>query len=510
LHWRGLLHAHTAYSEKPVRTRTQAYPDDAIKSRKFPTIFAGLFRRLFTLFHSGTLAAMQKLAPVIWARGTLLNPQHLQHQDRYLESLLQFRMRALHFSPYGFQTLRLDQDALASGAVALTEAAGIMPEGLVFDMPRSDAMPPLRAISPDMTFDVLDVHLAVPEYREGGANVTPRNTDEQVRYRAEPEFVLDESNDASEKPVMVARKNFRLLLGNESRQGYSTLRIAQVERTPGGLLRFRNQFIPPLLEMRASERLVSMGQRLVEILTGRSSALSGMRRQRNQSLADFTASDIPRFWLLYTINTFLPVFRHLVLTRAGHPEALFAAMLEIAGALTAFSDQVQPGELPAYDHDNLERCFTELDDKLRLLLETAVISNYVSLPLRLIERSVYATAIDRDEYLTNTRMYLAIRAEAPVPELMAKVPQLVKVASADVIDHLVQRALPGIQLRYVPDPPSAIPVQLDYLYFSLNQTGDQFERVRRARNLAAYVPDEFPHPEAELIIVLPQGHGSAG
>ncbi|MEI9970638.1 MAG: type VI secretion system baseplate subunit TssK [Ignavibacteriota bacterium] len=37
----------------------------------------------------------------------------------------------------------------------------------------------------------------------------------------------------------------------------------------------------------------------------------GSRRQKNQSLADFTASDIAQFWLLYTINTAFPTISHL-------------------------------------------------------------------------------------------------------------------------------------------------------------------------------------------------------
>ncbi len=47
-------------------------------------------------------------------------------------------------------------------------------------------------------------------------------------------------------------------------------------------------------------------------------------------------------------------------------------MLTLAGSLTAFSTKLQPRDLPVYDHDNLGFCFTDLDEKLRLLLETVV------------------------------------------------------------------------------------------------------------------------------------------
>jgi type VI secretion system protein ImpJ len=51
-----------------------------------------------------------------------------------------------------------------------------------------------------------------------------------------------------------------------------------------------------------------------------------------------------------------------------------------------------------------------LDEKLRLLLETVIPSNFVSLPLKLAQPSIYATSIDREEYFANTRMYLALRS----------------------------------------------------------------------------------------------------
>src|SRR6266568_1373797 len=63
---------------------------------------------------------MRQLQPVIWSKGTFLTPQHLQTRDRFLESVLQFRLEALNFCPWGFQELRVDQEALGGGNFALT------------------------------------------------------------------------------------------------------------------------------------------------------------------------------------------------------------------------------------------------------------------------------------------------------------------------------------------------------------------------------------------------------
>src|SRR5262249_16882071 len=143
-----------------------------------------------------------------------------------------------------------------------------------------------------------------------------------------------------------------------------------------------SRFVPPLLFTAASPYLTSIARRLVEILSAKSSELASTRRQKNQSLADFTASDVANFWLLYTVNSYLPHFRHLFETKHGHPEELYSTMLALAGALTTFSKDITSDSFPAYNHDELEVCYTELDEKLRMLLEAVVPKNFVALQLK--------------------------------------------------------------------------------------------------------------------------------
>src|SRR5579863_5468963 len=357
---------------------------------------------------------MKRLQPVIWTKGTFLSPQHLQIQDRFLENLLQFQMESLSYRPWGFASLSISQAGLAAGTLGISSASGILPDGLLFDIPASDAAPAPKLLAdcfePDQKS--LDIYLAVPQYRDRGLNVATSAREGGARYRAEFELFRDENTGLSEKPVQVARKNLRLLAEGEALDGYTTLRIARVRRSEAATFQLDPRFVPALLNFNASDYVVSIARRLVEILTARSSSIASMRRQKNQSLADFTASDIANFWLLYTINTAFPTFRHLFETRGGHPESLFSAMLSLAGALTTFSPTIHPRDLPQYDHDDLGACFADLDEKLRLLLETVVPSNFISLPLKLVQPSIYATSIDNDKYLVNTKMYLAVNAES--------------------------------------------------------------------------------------------------
>jgi type VI secretion system protein ImpJ len=228
-----------------------------------------------------------------------------------------------------------------------------------------------------------------------------------------------------------------------------------------------------------------------------------MRRQKSQGLAEFSASDVANFWLLYTTNTYLPPLRHLFEVRHGHPEILFNLMNQLAGALTTFSQKVLPADLPTYDHTDLGGRFTDLDAKIRFLLDTVIPSNFISLPLKMTGTSIYATPLADDKYLEGTKLYLAVNAEMPEGDLIGKAPRLIKACSANHMEYLVRNALPGVALRHLQSPPNAIPVKLNYQYFSLNQDGPEWEAIRRSRNFATWVPADFPNPALELIIVMP-------
>jgi type VI secretion system protein ImpJ len=138
------------------------------------------------------------------------------------------------------------------------------------------------------------------------------------------------------------------------------------------------------------------------------------------------------------------------------------------------------------------------------LLESVVPSNFVALSFRPLKNSIYGTPLADDKFFDKTRMYLAFQSEAQQADIVNGVPRLVKLGSTNQIETLVSQALPGVPLVHVPVPPSSLPIKLNYQYFAVDQNGPVWEGVKRARSLAAWVPNEFPNPQMELFILLPQ------
>ena len=447
---------------------------------------------------------MRHLQPVVWSKGVFLSPQHLQAQDRFFEDTLRFLSGALSFSNWGFTSLQIDSAGLSEGRLSVSQASGIFPDGLMLDLPTSDAPPASRAL--DECFsggsDTCAFFLAVPQDRPGGTNIALQRGGVSTRFYSELQMLRDENSSGVEKPVSLARKNLQILAEGENLEGSVLLPLAQVERTEAGGYRLDPKYVPPLLNIKGNELLTGILRGEIETLVARSSQLAGSRRQRNQSLADFSASDIANFWLLYTINTHLPVSRHMLDARQAHPEALFLHMLSLAGALTTFSSKIEPRDLPRYEHERLGSCFLALDATIAELLETVVPSNFVALPLKPLRDSIYAAAIDKDRYFENSRPYLAVSSDLNEADLIARFPALAKACSATHIEQLIRQALPGVKLTHVPVPPRAIPVKLRYQYFSLERSGPVWDAVVRARNFAVYAPAEIPNPEMELIFLF--------
>jgi len=101
-------------------------------------------------------------------------------------------------------------------------------------------------------------------------------------------------------------------------------------------------------------------------------------------------------------------------------------------------------------------------------------------------------------------LYLAVNAEMGEADIITKCPALMKVCSANHIEHLIRQALPGMAMTHVVAPPATIPVKVNHQYFSLSRSGLAWEAVLRSRNIAVYAPADFPNPQLELIVLLPE------
>lgn len=441
---------------------------------------------------------MKQLSRVVWSEGMHLAPHHFQAQKRYFEDLIDFTSQALHFAAYGFAGIEWSEEALKNGRVELLHARGVLPDGLAFVMPESDPLPESRPIaeliSPVARFAT--IHLALPPYQPGGANCTSEGT----RFAPEERKIVDENAGQEERPVMLGRKNFRLLLDTELRPDWVSMPVGRVMRDGAGNLVHDPDFIPPVITVQGSKRILMLLNRLVEILAEKAGALKPERA--SAKLGGMSQRDVASFWYLHCINSSLADLRHVAAVKNRHPEELYRLLLKLGGALCTFNLRKDAADLPLYDHLEPERCFPVLDAHIREALETILPSSAQQIPLRVYAPYLYEGTVSDDRCLAKARWILGVRAQTAESVIITRVPQLVKVCSRDFIERLVQGAHPGLELRHMPIPPAEIQTRTEMQYFAISRVGPCWQQIAKIKQVGVYVPGEFPAPEVELIVIV--------
>jgi len=449
---------------------------------------------------------MKHLSRVVWNEGMHLAQHHFQAQSRYVEDSIHFALSQLFFRPYGLLACELDGESLRNGMVLLTHARGIMPDGLPFDMPASDAVPePVRIDGTGSPIrDSHLVQLAIPAFREGHANTSLESNGESAstrhhaRYQAHDVVRPDDVTGRDERAVSLGRKNIRLVLDASPVEGLVTLPIARVRRAPSGQFMFDEQYIPPSMQIGASPRLLQVLHRLVDVLDAKS---DGLARGRRGAAGEFAAQEIAGFWLLHTIHASLAPLRDLLQTRQAHPEQLFVEMSRLAGALCTFALDAHPRSLPQYDHDDLERCFDALDRHIRAHLDIVAPGGATVIPLQRGDSGFYAGMISDQRCYGQSKWFLTVRSPARQHDVVATVTSLVRVCTSRFLPKLVSRALPGMTLRHVPLPPAGISPRNDTVYFGIERSGPCWDTLVGHGDIGAWVPDSLPGADLELVVL---------
>jgi type VI secretion system protein ImpJ len=460
---------------------------------------------------------MSRYRRVVWNEGMLLTPHHFQQSDNYHEELLNSRLSSLVPYEWGLLELQINRDAVANGFFEVMSVAGVMPDGLYVSLPQMGAAPDARAVEGHFppAAGSLDVHLAVPARRFGAANFQENGGEPgpHVRYLQDAARAVDETTGENEQQLAFARGNFKILFADELRDGYSSIKIAELERTATGQLTLSETYVPPVINVGASPWLGNLLRQLVELLIAKSRSMGERRRQGASGRVSFTADDTTVFWLLHTVNSAIPTMAHLFRTRIVHPERLYREMAALAGGLMTFSIDRHPKDLVRYDHADLYGTFRQLDIEIRELLNQGVPERCVPIPLEKTRESLYVGRVNDERLLKEAEFVLGVSAKIPEDRLIQRVPVIIKIADRDGIDTVINNALQGVVLKHASPAPGPVPARAGMHYFRLDRNAQDvaltrfWDRIVAVKTLAVYVPhgvpDEFPDVKLEMYAIKP-------
>lgn len=434
---------------------------------------------------------------VIWSEGMFLRPQHFQQHDRYIESLMHGLTLGTRAYAWGFSRLKLDQSCLAIGKIALSECAGVFPDGTPFNLPQDDDLPLPLDVPADEKASV--IYLALPLRRADATEVDSESfPDNMARYRLGERKVRDHNSGADGRyDVEIGQLKPRLMCDSQERSGYVCLGVARiVEVRADKSVLLDDQYIPPTVHC------ASAG-----ILAGFIRELQGLLHTRGEALAVRVAgggqgggvAEIADYLLLQMINRYQPLLAHLGNAAVLHPEEFFRLCLQLAGELATF---YRPGKRPLtfadYQHDDLKASFLPLIDELRNLLSMVLEQNAVQLPLAQAKPGVYVAKRPEVSLLEGAIFVLAAKAQVSSELIRSHFPPQVKIGPVEDIQQLVRSALPGIAIQALPVAPRQIPYHAGYSYFELNKQSELWAKMAVSGGFAIHVGGSFPELELEF------------
>ncbi|RLB60209.1 MAG: type VI secretion system baseplate subunit TssK [Deltaproteobacteria bacterium] len=439
----------------------------------------------------------------IWTEGLFMTPQHLQQSDQYHESLLQTRVHALVNYDWGVSDVQFDERSLTAGQLKVIKCHGIFPDGTPFliGAQGEDEVEgrPIEGAFP-AALDALDVFVAIPNLRENQANTSldPSKVGPAIRYVAQQMNVPDVNTGRNEQSLNWARGNIRILFGTEPRDAFHTIRVAQLERDKTGSMVLKESFIPSLLRIGASKWIMANLRRVLSAMVGKQKALAEGRRMRSAASVDFQASDASKFWMLHTMNSFIPSVSHMVDHGDLHPEDLYLLLGSIIGELCTFSPDGDPTDIPKFNYLELTDSLKPMFERAIAMISAVLAEQYIIIPLEKRDDGMYLGRFEDPNVPRKHEFFLECKGgdEATLRE---KLPKLLKVASWTQVGYILNAAIPGVKCEVEYRPPGAIPVKPGLVYLRVDMSGDYWNDVLNSGTIAIYQPIDPQKVDIRLI-----------
>ncbi len=446
---------------------------------------------------------MQENCRVVWKEGLFLQPQHFQQADRYMQNLVTMRF-GYHFPhPFGFEKCEANNEKVANGEFLLTSCSGVMPDGTPFDLPRKGILPPMRPLQDVFGHDrqSLMVYLALPLSTEGRSNVADgRNgSRSSTRFMSRTVTVTDEVFGEQRKEIEIAENNFCILFEGESLDNFTNMPVARLLRNTSGMIELDDSFVPPLIHIGTSLPLMNQIRSLLEVLLAKSAALGQGRKQHAGGFAEFKASEETAYRLLLTINTYTPLLNHFHTASRIHPYELYTMLVQFAGALCTFSNEVSIQQIPHYEHAAPGQSLRGLFKMIRTVLNADISAGCVTVPITRTANATYVSTVSDPKLFNEAQFYLGVAASMREKELVIGTLQRIKMCSQEKLELIIPSAMPGLTIYHSARPPEGLSTKPGFVYFSLDQKGEFWEGIRQTGSFGIYFPNNFPDLKMEIL-----------
>jgi type VI secretion system protein ImpJ len=360
--------------------------------------------------------------------------------------------------------------------------------------------PPAPLDIPPDTRDAV-IYLTVPARQAGGTEFAERGvgrTEGFTRHVVDEEAVYDAfANERVAEPIELARPNLRYGVTREQIDGRVLLGLARVREVVNGAVMLDDNYIPPVVDIRASPRLSGF----LKDIVGRADQRVDELAERAVEATDGGAETFASFLLLQALNRWTPVLAHLQSLPMVHPERLYETFCSMAGELATLvrSDERRAPKFPPYNHEDLEATFEPVYEALQAELSAMFERSSEQMKLEAVGPGSYTAVITNHALFNTCNFYLAVSARVPGDDLRARFRGHVKIGSVLKMRQIVASSIAGgVALSPTPTPPPQIRVLPGYVYFELDRSSADWRDLATAPALGLHIAGDWPELKLEL------------
>ncbi len=439
---------------------------------------------------------MDAYKKVVWKEGMFIAPQHFQQQDRFLQNYIQQNIETLAgFSPFfGITKLAINSPLLKVGKLAVSECAGIFPDGSQFSFNQE-----ILLDIPDTAIEKL-VYLALPISLQGKNEYAATQADAS-RYLGQTINVFDNAtSENASVEIDVARANISLKSEDEDLSGFTCIPLAKVlECDESGAIILDRSFIPSCLHYSASSFLSERLKELCALVNNRATLIlqriqAGQQQKSEQTLM------LDYLWL-QTLNSRMPWLEWVINNSQYSTHQLYQELSRFEGELLSLQPAIPNGteKLKVEDlYPAFNRLFSSLRDMLTLIQQDSVIEFQWDKQL-FEKRRLLRTLIKDPQILDNRRFVLAVKSPQGSVRLNELFPIAAKLSGNARIAELVRNALSGIELNPLPIAPIELKAQQGVAYFEVNTLNELWQEMLQGRDtLALHLDSRIQDPQITL------------
>ncbi len=459
--------------------------------------------------------------PIFWHEGLFLQPQHFQILDLHHQHRESQIPALLKDYPWGFLDLDIRRAALENQVFELDKFEAIFPDGTYVKVPGNG-----RIVG--KSFEgfwsaegkPLSVYIGLRKWYEDRPNVCASSeaaslkgvlpVNGQTRFIVDevPESVGDIFSHQSEAQVRFLFHNVEVFFEPELEEAgdVELLKVAELVRAEEEV-RIDPGYVPPLFWASASKRLWSFVKEIRDLLTSRGQEFAAYKKEQLGQVPQFGSQDLLFLLALRSLNRYIPLFHQITELERIHPVELYGLLRQLVGELSSFSSTYdslgsseEEPEIPAYNHRDPWPCFRIVRERIvRLLNEITTGPEYV---IDLLFDGTYYSSDLEDRIFTDVnRYYLVLESSLDKNEIISMVEQTAKIGSREQLPFLIARALPGLEARNLPVPPSELPRRPRATYFELDTHSEHWQRIREGLNIGIFFESPLPDLKAQLMVV---------